>query len=63
MNENLKALIKLHPEKSTAIYDIYEVIKEHPKALEYIEYVLNNNIDLKRAESFFIKIYGNSDKD
>lgn len=63
MDAKLKELIDLFPEKSTQIYDIYEVVKGNEKAFDYICWCLNNNVDLKRAESFFIKIYGKTLKD
>ena len=63
MDAKLKELIYLFPEHKTEILDIYEVIKEQPKALMYLQFFLINKMDLNRLEIFIYKLYGKTDKD
>ena len=63
MDAKLKELIYLFPEDKTEILDIYEVIKEQPKALMYLQFFLINKMDLNRLEIFIYKLYGKTDKD
>jgi hypothetical protein len=63
MDAKLKKLINLFPEHKTEILDIYEVIKDRPKALMYLQFFLINKMDLNRLEIFIYKLYGKADKD
>jgi hypothetical protein len=63
MDAKLKELIKLYPEHETEIQDIFEEIKDKPKALIYLHYFLKNKMDLNRLTTFIYKIYGKTLKD
>ena len=58
MDEKLKKLISDYPNFSTELIDIYENIKHIPDACKFLDFAIRTNMDLKKAEEFFIKTYG-----
>ena len=63
MYSDLKALIEMSPEREIEIRAIYELIKENPKALLKLEFVLIHKMDLDKLEKFIFKIYGKKEID
>ena len=58
MDEGLKILLLDYPTLSTELIDIYENIKYIPGACKFLDFAIRTNMDLRKAEEFFIKVYG-----
>lgn len=62
MNEEhtIKNLSIQFSKSETEIRDIYSNIKHIPGAINFITFALESKMDLKKAEDFYLKMYGNA---
>jgi hypothetical protein len=53
--DRVNELCVKYPDFEIEIKIVYNSIKEYNKSLEWLEFALKSNIDLKIAEEFFLK--------